>query len=48
MNYSYVRVMLSDAHNQVQVFRKATSHNASEEDPLGERRKDKDGLSAAW
>lgn len=48
MNYSYVRVMLSDAHNQVQVFRKATSHDASEEDPLGGRSKDKDGLSVAW
>lgn len=48
MNYDYVRVMLSDAHNQVQVFRKATSHDASEEELPGWRRKDKDGLSAAW
>ena len=39
--------MLSDAHNQVPVFRKATSHDASEEKLPGWR-KDKDGLSAAW
>ena len=46
MNYDYVRVMLSNAHNHVQAFRKATSHDASEEELLGWRRKGKDRMAS--
>ena len=46
MNYDYVRVMLSNAHNHVQAFRKATSHDVSEEELLGWRRKGKDRMAS--
>lgn len=38
--------MLSNAHNHVQAFRKATSHDASEEELLGWRRKGKDRMAS--